>query len=75
MYFFYCAHQTNNYVDFAQKISQKLSDLLNLFIYTQNLSFFRVFWLFLTKKYLFALNFGYFVIYLTIKSDLNVVQS
>ena len=46
-----------------------------VFVYTQNRSFFRVYWLILTKKCLFALNFGYFVIYLTIKSDLNVVQS
>ena len=59
-------------------LPQLLKNSLNcwiVFVCTQNRSFLIVFWLFLTKKYLGALNFGYFVIYMTIKSDLFVVQS
>ena len=46
-----------------------------VFVFTQNWSFFKGCCAFITKKYLEALNFGYFVIYITIKSGLNVVQS
>ena len=60
---------------FLQELLKNSLNYWILLICTQNRSSVPVFWPFLTKKYLEALNFGYFVIYMTIKSDLIVVQS
>ena len=60
---------------FLQELLKNSLNCWILLVCTENGLFFVVFWAFLTKKYLEALIFWYFDIYMTIKSDLFEKQS